>query len=85
MNEHFQLTDSSGATVRRQRLGYSTVLSDQQCGGAPEFWVKTSLKPVATYQFDYTPIVPGPHYRHELHVPPSQVQPDWILFEKHNQ
>lgn len=85
MNEHFQLRDSTGAAVQLQRLGFSTMLSDRQTGGTPEFWVKAILKPGATYEFDFTPILPGPKYRHSLMVPTAKVEPDWILFEKYSE
>lgn len=85
MNEHFQLRDSTGAAVQLQRLGFSTMLSDQQAGGTPEFWVKTFVKPGATYEFDFTPVLPGPKYRHTLTVPTAKVDPDWILFEKYSE
>lgn len=85
INEHFQLRDSSGTPVKLQRLGFSTMLTDRQTGGAPEFWVKTILKPGATYEFDFIPILPGPKYRHLLTVPTGKVEPDWILFEKYSE
>ena len=82
MNEHFQLRDSTGTAVKLQKLGFSTMLTDRQTGGAPEFWVKAILKPGATYEFDFIPILPGPKYRHSLSVPIAKVEPDWIIFEK---
>lgn len=85
MNEHFQLRDSSGAAAQLQRLGFSTMLTDRQTGGAPEFWVKAILKPGGTYEFDFTPILPGPKYRHTLTVPTTKVEPDWIMFEKYSE
>src|SRR5262245_14639472 len=79
--EHFQLQDSTGAAVQLQRTGFSNILSDRQSGGTPEFWLKATLKPGATYTFVFTPIVPAPTYRHTFKAPTEPTDADWFSFD----
>ncbi|MBI5866248.1 MAG: hypothetical protein HZB38_17395 [Planctomycetes bacterium] len=82
VSDHFQLTDASGAKIPLQRVNFSKLMDDRESGGTPEFWLKATLKPGATYRFGLTPILPAPKYHYSLVAPTGESEATRVEFEE---
>ena len=74
VEKHFVLKDSAGVPVRFQRFSLSRLMTDQEVGGSPEFFLKCRLKKDAPYVFVYIPVIGGGEaFRYEFTAPADTV------------
>lgn len=70
VDEHFDLRDGAGNKVMFQRQSMSQLMSDQEVGGSPEFFLTGMIKKNANYTFVYIPVLAlGEQFRYEFTAP----------------
>jgi hypothetical protein len=74
VTEHFSLRDASGAELSFTRGSMSRLMTDQEVGGSPEFFLSCKLVPNKQYTFIYRPYLTYVEtFRYEFTAPAAEV------------
>ena len=75
VEEHFQLCDAAGKSVRLERVGQSLLINVNRMPGAPDFFLTARLRSGETYSFDYKPWrAKTTKYRHTFVAPADKTE-----------